>query len=140
LISSRPPIVSGDKIQSSTATGSRGYRRLQVFQKAQELSNEIIRITEYYPKKEVFGAVSQSRRAAISIVSNIAEGYRKCSRNEFARFLKIAYGSCGELDAQLMVAHKAGWINYADYERIEEMLDTVSRWTWRLMDSLSRPR
>ena len=116
----------------------RGYRRLKVYQLAQDLAAEVIRLTSKYPKSEQFGAVSQSRNAAISIVSNIAEGYRRCSRREFIRFLKIAYGSCGELDAQMSVASKAGWIEPEEYNRISETIDTVSRWTWRLMDSLAK--
>src|SRR5512137_194247 len=118
----------------------RGYRRLRVFQEAELLAADVLRITQKYPKNEAFGASAQSRSAALSILSNIAEGYRRCSRREFIRFLKIAYGSCGELDAQISFAARAGWISKSESERITASIDTVSRWLWRLMESLSRPQ
>ena len=111
-----------------------------MYQKAEELAAEIHSLTAGYPKSEVYGASAQSRSAALSIISNIAEGYRRCSRREFIRFLKIAYGSCGELDAQISFAARAGWISKAESERITASIDTVSRWLWRLMESLSRPQ
>ena len=116
----------------------RGYRRLKVYLEAEQLAADVLRITEKYPKNEVFGAAAQSRSAALSVVSNIAEGYRRFSRREFIRFLKIAYGSCGELEAQLSVASKAGWIEKADYETLAIRQDIVSRWLYRLIESISR--
>ena len=127
-------------MEACEASDVRGYRSLKVYQKAQDLAAEILRLTAKYPKNEQFGAVAQSRGAALSIVSNIAEGYRRCSRKDFIRFLKFAYGSCGELDAQISVATKAGWIDPEGSKRVSEMIDTVSRWTWRLMESLNRPQ
>jgi four helix bundle protein len=117
-----------------------GHRSFRVYQKAEELAAEINRLTARYPQSEVYGAAAQSRAAALSIVSNIAEGYRRCSRREFVRFLKIAYGSCGELDAQISVAIRSGWIPKPDSDRVLEEIDTVSRWLWRLMESLSIPK
>ena len=117
-----------------------GYRGLKVYQLAEDLAVEIIGVTGKYPGSEISGAVSQSRRAAMSIVSNIAEGYCRCSRKDFVRFLRIAYGSCGELEAQMSVAFKVGWISGVDYERIETKMDLVSRWTWRLMESQAKRR
>jgi four helix bundle protein len=117
-----------------------GHRSFRVYQKAEELAAEIHRLTGRYPKNEVYGAASQSRAAALSIVSNIAEGYRRCSRREFIRFLKIAYGSCGELDAQISAAIRSGWIPKPDSDKVLENIDTVSRWLWRLMESLSNPK
>jgi four helix bundle protein len=119
-------------------SSSRGYKDLQAYQKAQELVSDVIAVTAGYPKNEMYGAVSQSRRAALSVVSNIAEGYRRNSRRDFIHFLKIALGSAGELDAQLAAAHNAGWIPQSDYNRLAETTDTVSRWLYRLMESIER--
>ena len=116
----------------------RGYRDLFVFGKARELASEIIRVTEGFPKSEIYGSVSQMRRAALSIASNIAEGTRRCSRPEFIRFLRIAYGSAGELDAQVLVSRDAGWIDQAAFERLEGLVDDVSGLIWRLMEALKK--
>jgi four helix bundle protein len=127
-------------MDAAAETRIRGYRGLRVYQEAELLAVEVIRVTQKYPDAEVFGAVSQSRRAAISIISNIAEGFRRFSRKDYVRFLKMAYGSCGELEAQMSLASKVGWIDPGEYEKIVVMIDTVSRWIWRLMESLREKR
>jgi four helix bundle protein len=127
-------------MEASADANGRGFKGLRVYLEAELLAVEVIRVTGKYPENEMFGAVSQSRRAAVSIISNIAEGYRRNSSKDYIRFLKIAYGSCGELEAQMSLASKVGWIEPADYEKIAEMIDTVSRWTWRLMESLGNKR
>jgi four helix bundle protein len=109
-----------------------------VFKKARELANETIRITDQFPKSELYGTVSQMRRAALSIPSNIAEGYRRFSRQEYVRFLRIAYGSCGELDAQLLVASDARWIDEESFRHMEKHIDEVSGLLWKLIESLKK--
>lgn len=114
----------------------RDHRDLQVFNRARELAGDIIRVTEDFPKSEINGSVSQMRRAAFSIASNIAEGYRRCSKKEYLRFLKIAFGSCGELDAQLLISRDVGWVSDLEFLRIEPKVREVSRWLWRLMKAV----
>ena len=114
----------------------RGYRDLFVFQKARELAGETIRVTNAFPKSEIYGAVNQMRRAALSIGSNIAEGNRRCSRREYIKFLRIAYGSCGELDAQLLVSYDAHWLDKTSFDHMETLIDNVSGLIWRLMEAL----
>jgi four helix bundle protein len=116
-----------------------GYRDLFVFKKARELANETIRITDQFPKSEIYGSVSQMRRAAMSIPSNIAEGYRRNSRSDYIRFLRIAHGSCAELDAQLLVASDANWVDKSSSDRMENLINWVSILIWRLIESLKNP-
>jgi len=123
---------------SDTHNRINGYRDLFVFKKARELANETIRITDQFPKSELYGTVSQMRRAALSIPSNIAEGYRRFSRQEYVRFLRIAYGSCGELDAQLLVASDARWIDEESFRHMEKHIDEVSGLLWKLIESLKK--
>jgi four helix bundle protein len=118
-------------------SGSRGFKNLFVFEKAKELACETIRITEKFPKSEIHGSIQQMRRAAFSVVSNIAEGYRRGTRKEYINFLRIAYGSCGELDAQLGLAHEVQWISEEDFARIQTLANDVSGLLWRLIQSLS---
>ena len=80
------------------------YKELIVWQKGIELVKEIYKITEKFPKSEIYVLSSQIRRAAISIPSNIAEGYKRKGRNEFLQFLSIAEASSAELETQLIIA------------------------------------
>jgi four helix bundle protein len=79
------------------------YKDLIVWQKSLILVKEVYKITELLPKNEVFGLISQMRRSAVSIPSNIAEGRQRSSRKDFVQFLRIAQGSCAELETQLLI-------------------------------------
>jgi four helix bundle protein len=80
------------------------YKELIVWQKSMELVKEIYRVTKLMPKTEIYILVSQMLRAAISIASNIAEGFKRNHRPEFKQFLGVANGSAGELETQILVA------------------------------------
>lgn len=82
----------------------RDRRTLEVFQLSMDLVKMVYRATATYPIHEKFGLVSQMRRAAVSIPSNLAEGCARVSDSEFARFVNIAYGSCQELIVQIEIA------------------------------------
>lgn len=82
------------------------YQQLKVWQKSIELVIEIYRPTKLYPKEELYGITSQSRRATVSIPSNIAEGYTRKHRQEYTQFIRIAFGSGAELETQLIIAKK----------------------------------
>ena len=84
------------------------YRDLLVWQKAKSLAVQVYRITEHFPKTEMFGLTAQIRRAAVSVVSNIAEGQGRGSKREFANFLCISRGSLLELQTQLELAEELG--------------------------------
>ncbi|MFC1859599.1 four helix bundle protein [Thermodesulfobacteriota bacterium] len=77
-----------------------GHEKLEVWQRSMDLAVEIYRVTETFPKEEVYSLTSQIRRCAVSIPSNVAEGAARNSRKEFARFLYIALGSAAELATQ----------------------------------------
>lgn len=79
------------------------YKDLIVWQKGYELVKQVYKITEKLPKSEVFALQSQMRRAAVSIISNIAEGNGRKTKNDYCQFLHIAYGSTLELETQLFL-------------------------------------
>ena len=81
-----------------------GYRDLIVWQKSIALVKQIYQLTQNFPNDEKFGLVSQMRRAAVSIPSNIAEGQARRTTGDYVRFVSIAEGSLAELDTQLIVA------------------------------------
>ena len=80
------------------------FRKLDVWLKAIDFSTRIHNITKKYPKEEIYGLVSQLRRASVSIFSNIAEGYSRTSKKDFARFREFSIGSAFEMESQLLVS------------------------------------
>jgi four helix bundle protein len=83
---------------------TKSFRDLIVWQKAKDLAVDIYKITDNFPKSEVYGLTSQMRRAVISISSNIAEGYHRFHSKEKQQFLAIAFGSGSELESQIEIA------------------------------------
>lgn len=82
------------------------YKELIVWQKSMVLAQSIYQFTATLPKEETYGLVSQMRRCAVSIPSNIAEGSKRGSRKDYAHFLRHAYGSSAELETQLLISQK----------------------------------
>lgn len=82
------------------------YQQLEAWRRSMELSVLIYQVTNQFPGQERYGLVSQMRRAAVSVPSNIAEGYRRASPRERRRFIQIAYGSASELETQLEIAKR----------------------------------
>jgi four helix bundle protein len=97
-------------------TGSKltGHRDLVAWQEAMHLAKRVYQVTALFPKEELYGLVSQMRRAAVSVPSNIAEGAGRGSDREFKQFLMIARGSLSELETQLLLAQELGFLEDAD--------------------------
>lgn len=112
----------------------RNYRDLIVWQKSMALITEIYSITRLLPKEELYGLVSQIRRSAVSIPSNIAEGYGRYSTNDYTRFLQIAIGSLYELQTQLEICLNLGYLSKDTFEKVYEQ----SREIERMLSSLNR--
>lgn len=96
----------------------RSYKDLIVWQKSMGLVESIYHISENLPSKEQFGLISQMRRAAVSIPSNIAEGYGRQSSGSYAQFLSIARGSLLELETQIELCFRLKLIQQIDAEKI----------------------
>ena len=118
----------------------KNYKDLKVWQKSYELCLKIYRLTAKFPKEERYGLTSQIRRAAVSIPSNIAEGYGRKTTPDYLRFLYIAYGSICELETQLLLS---GDLNYVNQEYLESLKDgtgEVERMLKALIKSLENKR
>jgi len=87
-----------------------------------ELAEMVYKITNGFPKEEIYGLTSQMRRSAVSIPSNIAEGQLRTSQKEFAQFVSIALGSCAELSTQLELARRFRYVNRQDFESISQAI------------------
>jgi four helix bundle protein len=114
------------------------YRDLIVWQKSINLTVIIYELTEKLPRYELYGLVSQMRRAAVSISSNIAEGYRRRSRKEFRRFLEIAFGSGAELETQLVIVKQLPLGKGLDFKNTDSLLDEVMKMLNSMIRNLSR--
>jgi four helix bundle protein len=110
------------------------YRDLIAWQKARTLVVKVYGLTSGYPGDEKFGLTLQSRRCAVSIPSNIAEGWGRQSRTDYLRFLRIARGSTYELQTQLMIASDLGFAP-ADHQ-VHDLVAEVARVTNGLIQSL----
>jgi four helix bundle protein len=91
------------------------------------LVSEIYRVTERFPDSEKFGLVSQMRRSAVSIPSNIAEGKYRGTKKDFAQFLRVAFGSGAELETQLAIAKRLEKTKNLDYSRVDRLLEEVMK-------------
>lgn len=105
----------------------KSYKDLIVWRKSFELSLLIYKITKDFPKEEIYGLVSQMRRCAVSIPSNIAEGYGRNRKLEYIQFLQIAFASGAELETQLLIAKELGFISDKDFSKTDAILGEIMR-------------
>ena len=105
----------------------RNYRDLIVWQKSMALVTEVYSITRLFPKEELYGLISQIRRSAVSIPSNIAEGYGRYSTNDYIRFLQIAIGSLYEFQTQLEIGLNLGYLSKDIFEKVYEQSREIER-------------
>src|SRR5262245_33850165 len=115
-----------------------GYRDLETWQKAMDLVQEVYVATRDFPKEEIFGLRSQLRRAAVSIPSNIAERQGRESAKDFLRYLSIAYGSLCEVETQIVIAGRLGYIQNEASANLMVRAGEVGRLINGLTRSLSK--
>ena len=103
------------------------FRNLLVWQKSMDLVTKMYSSTQKFPKEELFGLTSQIRRSAVSIPSNIAEGYGRDSNKEYLRFLNISIGSLFELQTQIEIAKNIMYLNEKDFNDLYENSREIER-------------
>lgn len=114
----------------------KSYRDLIVWQKGHQLVLKIYKATAHFPEIEKFGIVLQMRRAAVSITSNIAEGFSRISKKEKAQFYIISAASLMELDSQRIVSRDLGYVSPSEYTEIENQIIEVNKLTQSLIRSV----
>ena len=105
----------------------KSYEDLIVWQKSVCLVEEIYTLTSSFPKSELFGLTSQMNRSAVSVPSNIAEGFGRRSRDEFKRYLKISLGSLYELKTQVLISNRLGFITYQQMKSLEDLFLSIDK-------------
>jgi len=108
------------------------HKKLDVWKLSMELSRVVYRLTTGYPSEERFGLVSQMRRAAVSVPSNIAEGAARDSNNEFRHFLSIARSSLSELDTQVDLSQDLGFVTETSRSEIDRLLTRIDKMLYAL--------
>jgi four helix bundle protein len=116
----------------------RRYTDLVAWQKAMDLVEQVYRLTKGFPKEEIYGLTSQLRRAAVSIPCNIAEGQCRNGRREYIHHLSIALGSLGELETQILIAERLGYIHKSASKEFAAAASETGRIIVGLMNSLEK--
>ncbi|MFQ6035068.1 MAG: four helix bundle protein [Sedimentisphaerales bacterium] len=112
------------------------YRDLDIWNAGIEVVKDIYKSTEEFPKQEIYGLVSQMRRSAVSIPSNVAEGFRRYSNKEYKQFLYTSLGSCAELETQITIARELQYIQEDKETGLLERLDHICRMISNLIKKL----
>ena len=123
---------------SRTSGPVRGYRDLIVWQDSMDLVLSIYRITAAFPKEERYSLVSQLRRAAVSVPSNIAEGHGRSRTGDYLRHLSVAVGSLSEVETQIQIARRLEYITEDDQSRLLDSCNAIGKMFGGLIRSLRR--
>lgn len=114
----------------------KSYKDLKIWQRSMDMIELIYRITEDFPSKESFGLVSQMRRAAVSVPSNIAEGYGRQSTGSYSQFLSVARGSLFELETQVEICIRLKYIHKTESEKLVAEIVEISKMISSLISKL----
>lgn len=116
------------------------HKKLDLWKVAMELVVQVYEITDRYPKDERFSLTDQTRRAAISVPSNIAEGAARQTKKEFANYLHMAQGSLSELDTQLELARKLKYLDEQIWITLDQQMDRIDKMISGLIRRQKSPR
>ncbi len=114
------------------------FRKLRIWQKGHEIVLEIYTMTMKFPKTETYGLVSQMRRSAASIPTNIAEGCGRNGNKELARFVQIAMGSASELEYQILLSHDLGYITSEQYDLVMDRMILLKKMIIKFLTGLRK--
>ncbi|MDD5085868.1 MAG: four helix bundle protein [Candidatus Omnitrophica bacterium] len=114
----------------------RNFRDLDIWKKGMEIVKEVYETAKEFPKQELYGLADQTQRSAVSIPSNVAEGFNRFHNKEYKQFLYIALGSCAELETQIEIASELNYISSKRKVAILEKLDHESRMLTNLIKKL----
>ncbi len=117
----------------------RDHRALRAFDLADEIALMTYKITKQFPREEIYGLVSQMRRAAVSVPSNIVEGCPRESRVEYLRFLEIAFGSLRELNYQASLATRLNYLGGPEVESYPEKIEEAEKVLSALIRAVRHP-
>ena len=116
------------------------YKSLKVWEKAHQLVLDIYKATNNFPKEELFGLVSQLRRASVSIPTNIAEGSSRQSKKDFIRFLEIAFGSAKEVEYELLLSNDLKYFQVDIFTKLDNQIKEIKKMLVGLIQSIENKK
>lgn len=114
----------------------KSYKQLRIWQSGIDIVKHVYSVTKNYPREELYSLTSQMRRSAISIPSNIAEGFKRYHKKEYAQFLHISLGSAAELETQLIISNELGYLKENELNELSAKLEHLSKMTSSLLNKL----
>jgi four helix bundle protein len=114
------------------------WRKLDVWKRADELAWQVYKLTRHFPKEELYGITSQIRRAALSIPTNIVEGYSRKGDRELGRFLSMSLGSLAEVKYLLHFSQRLGFLAENEQQEIEEGYELLGKSLWRFYEKIQK--
>ena len=115
----------------------KSFKDLRIWQKGIQLVEDVYAVSRGFPKEEIYGLQSQLRRSAVSIPSNIAEGFARLHNKEYRNFLYIALGSCAELTTQVIISSRLKYIEKVKADTILSDINEISKMTMSLIKKLN---
>ena len=112
------------------------WQKLEVWKHADELAYRVYKATQNFPKEEIYGLTSQVRRAALSIPTNIVEGYSRKGDKELARFVNISLGSLAETKYLLYFSNRLGYFERDTYNELKKGYDTLGKLLWKFYEKV----
>ena len=134
--------VTSDKLQVTSEkpqkkpNGVYAYRRLRVWHVADQLAHEVYTTTKAFPRSEQFGLITQLRRAALSVPTNLVEGQARKGRREFKQFVAVALGSLAEVEYLLEFSLVEGFLSDGAYQSVESTRKEAGRLLWGFYEAL----
>ena len=114
------------------------HKKLEAWKQSMDLVIEVYRVTESFPGQETYGLTNQIRRAAVSIPSNIAEGAARQTKKEFINYLHMAQGSLSELDTQIELARRLGYLDDDNWKSLDQRMERIDKMITGLIRHLSK--
>ena len=114
------------------------WQKLNVWKLSDELAFQVYTVTRNFPKEEIYGITSQIRRSALSIPTNIVEGYSRKGDKELARFVNISLGSLAETKYLLYFSNRLGYVKGRNYQELKAAYDTLGKLLWRFYEAVKK--
>ena len=126
--------TQGSQFGRAMTENAERWQNLDIWKEADDLAYRVYCTTSRFPKEEIYGITSQLRRAALSVPTNIVEGYSRRGDKELSRFINIALGSLGETKYLIMFSCKLGYLNYSEHQQLWEVAGDLGRKLWKFYE------
>jgi len=124
-------------MSQNSSTKIKSFKDLQIWKRSIKLVEDVYAATRFFPKEEMYALTSQLRRSAVSIPSNISEGFARLHNKEYRQFLYMSLGSCAELTTQVVIASQLKYIEKGKADKLLDTIEEISKMTMGLIKKLN---